>query len=38
MEASDDFNSRPFSEIVTVLQFSSTVVKKYYDIENPKSN
>jgi hypothetical protein len=33
-EASKIFNNRPFDEIGTVYEFSSTIVKKYYDMEN----
>lgn len=38
MEASEIFNSRPFNEIGLVHDFVSKTVKKYYEIENPKSN
>jgi len=38
MEASEIFNNRPFNEIGLVRDFASTVVKKYYDMENQKGN
>jgi hypothetical protein len=37
-EASKIFNNRPFEEIGTVYEFSSTIVKKYYDMENKYGN
>ena len=33
-ELSEIFNNRPFEEIWAVHEFASTIVKKYYDIEN----
>ena len=38
MEASEIFNNRPFEEIGTVHEFASTIVKKYYDMENQNGN
>lgn len=38
LEAKAIFNNRPFEEIGTIHEFASTIVKKYYDMENQNSN